>query len=206
MPRAFDERERTAIRARLVAAGSELFRAGGVAKTTVDDLARSAGIAKGSFYKFYSSKELLFFEILDQVHEALRAPLLQPAAGSRDRKAFEWRLRTLFEASYREPLIRRMGQQDDFQAVVRRVPADRLEAHQSRDQAFIDDLIARWADPRRPPARDVVAAQITSTLLLCLRRDFLGERLYPLAFDAAIDSLIACFFPDPDPQSHAGLQ
>ncbi len=196
MPRPFDDREQADIRQRLLAAGMERFRASGVARTTVDELARAAGIAKGSFYRFYASKELLLFEILEQVHDTLRAPLIAPGASrGRDRKGFEWRLRTLFEASCREPLIRQMSQQEAFQAIVRRVPAEVLECHRAREQAFIDALIERWSDPEVRPARDAVAARIASTLLICLRRDFLGERLFPLALDAAIESLVACFFP-----------
>lgn len=197
MPRPFDDREQAEIRARLIAAGSNRFRTGGVSRTTVDELARAAGISKGSFYRFYPGKEALFFEILEEVHEALRAPLIGPAGAPRDRKGLEWRLRTLFEACYREPLIHQMGETESFQAVARRVPAQTLARHQARDQAFIETLIERWGDPQRPPSRDVVAARITATLLICLRRDFFGERLYPLALDAAIESLVVCFFPLP---------
>ena len=34
-------------------------------KTSVDQLTKAVGIAKGSFYKFYESKEMLFFAVLD---------------------------------------------------------------------------------------------------------------------------------------------
>ncbi|MFQ9825053.1 MAG: TetR/AcrR family transcriptional regulator [Oscillospiraceae bacterium] len=33
----------------------------GMKKTSVDQLTKAVGIAKGSFYKFYESKEMLFF-------------------------------------------------------------------------------------------------------------------------------------------------
>ena len=33
----------------------------GMKKTSVDQLTRAVGIAKGSFYKFYESKEMLLF-------------------------------------------------------------------------------------------------------------------------------------------------
>jgi len=37
----------------------------GMKKTSVDQLTRAVGIAKGSFYKFYESKEMLFFAVLE---------------------------------------------------------------------------------------------------------------------------------------------
>ena len=35
----------------------------GMKKTSVDQLTKAVGIAKGSFYKFYESKEMLFFAV-----------------------------------------------------------------------------------------------------------------------------------------------
>ena len=37
----------------------------GMKKTSVDQLTKAVGIAKGSFYKFYESKEMAFFAVLD---------------------------------------------------------------------------------------------------------------------------------------------
>ena len=37
----------------------------GMKKTSVDQLTRAVGIAKGSFYKFYEFKEMLFFAVPD---------------------------------------------------------------------------------------------------------------------------------------------
>ncbi len=40
----------------------------GLRKTSVDQLTRAVGIAKGSFYRFYESKEMLFFAVLESIH------------------------------------------------------------------------------------------------------------------------------------------
>ena len=40
-------------------------------KTSVDQLTKAVGIAKGSFYKFYESKEILFFAVLEDIHAEL---------------------------------------------------------------------------------------------------------------------------------------
>ena len=37
-------------------------------KTSVDQLTKAVGIAKGSFYKFFESKEMLFFAVLENIH------------------------------------------------------------------------------------------------------------------------------------------
>ena len=43
----------------------------GMKKTSVEQLTKAVGIAKGSFYKFYESKEMLFFAVLENVHSDL---------------------------------------------------------------------------------------------------------------------------------------
>ena len=40
----------------------------GMRKTSVEQLADAVGISKGSFYKFFASKELLFFAVLEDIH------------------------------------------------------------------------------------------------------------------------------------------
>ena len=43
----------------------------GMRKTSVEQLTQAVGISKGSFYKFYESKELLFFAALEDIHTEL---------------------------------------------------------------------------------------------------------------------------------------
>ena len=40
----------------------------GMRKTSVEQLTEAVGISKGSFYKFFESKELLFFAVLEDIH------------------------------------------------------------------------------------------------------------------------------------------
>lgn len=196
MPRSFNRRESANIREQLRESATRLFRTKGVAKTTIDELARAAGIAKGSFYKFYDSKELLFFEILEDKNVSMRAPMLEEFTGGRHnaRAVFERRLRKLLVQTYEEPLIHLMGSESEFHALLRRVPPERIRNHERADQVFLEKMIARWGEPHALPDRDVVAARLSAALLICLRRDFIGKRLFPYAFDAAVESIVACFF------------
>ncbi|MGH9101418.1 MAG: TetR family transcriptional regulator [Acidimicrobiales bacterium] len=49
------------VRARILDAGLSTFSSSGFGEVTVDDVCREAGVAKGSFYRHFSSKEELFF-------------------------------------------------------------------------------------------------------------------------------------------------
>lgn len=60
MPKKFSEIEKTQIKQKLLDSARSLFTRYGIKKTSVEDLTKGAGIAVGTFYAFYQSKEELF--------------------------------------------------------------------------------------------------------------------------------------------------
>jgi AcrR family transcriptional regulator len=84
MPRAFTEQEKTRIQDRLLDAGHSCFARYGLRKTTIEDLVKSAGIAKSSFYLFFDSKESLYAELLMAEMPAMVARLLDGSFGASD--------------------------------------------------------------------------------------------------------------------------
>ena len=71
MARAFSEEEKTKIKESLLDAAQELISRQGVQKTTVDEIVDACHIAKGSFYAFYKTKELLFWDVILRWHSEL---------------------------------------------------------------------------------------------------------------------------------------
>ncbi len=54
----------TDTRERIIATAQALFGRFGLRKTTLDEIIRRANIAKGTFYKYFSNKEVLFMEVV----------------------------------------------------------------------------------------------------------------------------------------------
>ena len=73
MPKTYSEEERAQIVAKLKKAANEMMQKKGVKKATVDELVKSAGIPKGTFYLFYPCKEVLFFDAAQDFHEQVDA-------------------------------------------------------------------------------------------------------------------------------------
>ena len=75
----FTEEQQNEIREKLFHAGIEYLKSYGVQKITVDKLVAAAGIAKGSFYNFYKSKEEFLFALSEyagnKMNEMLRRKL-----------------------------------------------------------------------------------------------------------------------------------
>ena len=76
MATAFDDNEKELIRKKLKEAAEECLLKYGVKKTTVDQLVQMAGISKGSFYSFYSAKEVLFFIVLEEYQKSIISELI----------------------------------------------------------------------------------------------------------------------------------
>jgi AcrR family transcriptional regulator len=71
----------TSVGERLVEAGLVLFSRRGYADVSIDDVCRSALIAKGSFYRHYPSKETLFFAVTQEAaHRAVGELAASPPA------------------------------------------------------------------------------------------------------------------------------
>lgn len=79
--RAFDDEQREEIRARLVSVATRA--AVGGQRVSVGELARAAGIAKGSFYRFFPSLEALWAEVAERRH-ATGAVALRAASHDRE--------------------------------------------------------------------------------------------------------------------------
>lgn len=63
MPKIVSNREKEIIIGAIYQSSIELIKNKGMKGVTVDDITREAGIAKGSFYKYYSSKEECLYEV-----------------------------------------------------------------------------------------------------------------------------------------------
>lgn len=76
-----DEERRTEA---ILVAAFEVFSTRGLHSATVDDIARQAGVSKGTCYQYFSGKEEIFVATLDRTLEKLLGEAEAAAAGSKD--------------------------------------------------------------------------------------------------------------------------
>lgn len=79
----------------ILSAAAKVFAAKGFHRTLVDEVARAAGVGKGTVYRYFSDKEDLFFCVIDQGIDRLIAAMERASrGGASSREA----LRGIFEA------------------------------------------------------------------------------------------------------------
>ena len=76
MPKIFSGKDRDTIRETLIQLGLNTLSQKGYKATSIEDVAREVGIAKGTFYNFFQSKEQFFYEAMIYIRDKRRQELL----------------------------------------------------------------------------------------------------------------------------------
>ena len=86
MPKIFNEQEREVIRCKLLDAGIEILAKKRYRDIAIDEITAEVGIAKGTFYNFFPSKEVFFYEIMQLIKERNRDSLKNLICGEQPTK------------------------------------------------------------------------------------------------------------------------
>jgi acrR potential operon repressor homolog len=90
VPTAFTDEELEHIRSALIQAGIRLSKGLGLQKMSVEKLTAAVGIAKGSFYMFFGSKEDFILEVAEYTGAQTQKMLLSRLNGRRKMSAHEF--------------------------------------------------------------------------------------------------------------------
>lgn len=142
MPKAFSEKEREWIKHKLFVEGQKLFEKYGIQKTSIDEIVKNVGISKGSFYLFYSSKEELFFDIIEKIEREFKENLTNEIFKEKNFKnSFKKFLLKGFEFIENTPLLKYLsGSEIEF--LMRKIPEERILSHMNKDIEQIIKIIA----------------------------------------------------------------
>lgn len=152
MGTAFTTQEREIIQSRLKEAAKMYTKTIGMRKTTVEELATKAGISKGAFYHFYSTKEHLFFEILEDWHEDMLKVAINTIRQNAHLSIPKRIERTLFcviESLEQDNMLSFI--ENDMEILLRKIPREILNEHYKEDSILIKVVLEEVkAKPRVP--------------------------------------------------------
>ncbi len=198
MPRAFSEEERARAKARLFEAGKRLINAMGVRRLVVDDVAREAGISKGSFYAFFPSREDFILSVFEAWEAEYRGELIRSVAEGTGnaRERLERFFRGAFDLLEREPGLARLGSAD-IQTLIDRLPSERLAAHQAADSDVLRETLERWIDAGliRNDAAEAFRGVFTAIFSIAMRRADFPAGEYAPAVRLISEALALRFAP-----------
>lgn len=145
-----DPRERK--RLRIVAAATELFIKQGYRKTTIDEVARRAGVAKGTVYLYVKNKGGLLYHAIGEEKRKhvmhLLEDVLDPQLAGKEQLR-RW-IKLALLASARMPLVSRlMSGNQELLAAMHDIPPELMQRQQEIGIDFASDLLERGAAPHR---------------------------------------------------------
>lgn len=194
MPRGFTDQEKKNIRDRLIKSGKESFGLFGIRKTSVEDLAKKAGISKGAFYQFYSSKEDLYFAVIRHYetgqHQAMYSLLSQESQN--ERELLKNVIKGIMHQVDTDPFIRRLLAKEEFDYLWQKFTPEQLENAMEADVDFASQLVEAWRQKGKLKIDDpkLITGVFRAIFFLFLHKEDIGEESFPQVVDLLLDSSI----------------
>ena len=182
---AFTEEQNETIRRDLIREARCCGVTVGMRKTSVEQLTEAVGISKGSFYKFFDSKELLFFAELEDIHTecfaAAQKSLQENAAidpASRTAAAILAACRWLSETKAFVFI------ENDAEFLLHRLPEEVKTAHYHDDETHIRQLLEKY-DLVPSSGISLAAATVRGLILTVSHKEQIGK-LYPQVLETLV--------------------
>ena len=157
----------------------------GMKKTSVEQLTKAVGIAKGSFYKFYESKEMAFFAVLESIHSELYGVADHALSEADGLPPSERAAKAVLAVCQR---LSDTGDmifiENDAKLLLQRLPEDVKNIHYHDGETHIRQLLEKYD---LVPARgsSLVAATVRGLILTVSHKEQIGE-LYPQVLETLV--------------------
>ena len=186
MATAFTDKEKEVIRKKLHKAAKECLQRYGVRKTTVDQMVEMVDISKGSFYNFYSSKEMLFFTVVEEYQIDIMNRLAGKLEQENQINADQFvKLLYDFYQDFRYSFVFTIFKNHEMELFIRKLPKEVITTHQLLDDRMAEKIVSR-INIREGVSVEIVSALFRTIAMSILHIEEIGEK----QFDAVLKLLI----------------
>ena len=190
MATAFTTEEKEAIRKKLHEVAKECLQRYGVKKTTVDQMAAMVDISKGSFYNFYSSKEMLFFTVLEEYQIDVMNRLTEQLG--METKIDTNRLVELlydFYQDFRYSFMYTIFKNHEMELLVRKLPKEAITNHHLIDDRMVKKIVSR-INIRENVSVEIVSALFRTIAMTILHIEEIGEEQFDTTLKLVIQGVV----------------
>ncbi len=189
MTRKFSKKEKNFYKQKLIEKATKLFSVLGFKKTSIQDITDAAGIAKGTFYNFFSSKEEILFAIMEKQEEFrdnLLKDLQKPGIEA------EYAIRKVLNDSINEvetnKIFKMVFDENLIEKIMLKLPEEKLQAHLEHDLYSSNNFISYFqensnlikAEPK------IIVGLLRAFFMIPFHKNEIGEEIY----DEVIELLI----------------
>ena len=190
MATAFTAEEKEVIRKKLHKVAKECLQRYGVKKTTVDQMAAMVDISKGSFYNFYSSKEMLFFAVLEEYQIDVMNRLTEQLG--METKIDTNRLVQLlydFYQDFRYSFVYTIFKNHEMELLVRKLPKEVITNHHLIDDRMVKKIVSR-INIRENVSVEIVSALFRTIAMTILHIEEIGEEQFDTTLKLVIQGIV----------------
>ena len=190
MATAFTSEEKEVIRKKLHKVAKECLQRYGVKKTTVDQMAAMVDISKGSFYNFYSSKEMLFFAVLEEYQIDVMNRLTEQL--DMEAKIDTNRLVQLlydFYQDFRYSFMYTIFKNHEMELLIRKLPKEVITNHHLIDDRMVKKIVSR-IDIRENVSVEIVSALFRTIAMTILHIEEIGEEQFDTTLKLVIQGIV----------------
>ena len=190
MATAFTSEEKEVIRKKLHKVAKECLQRYGVKKTTVDQMAAMVDISKGSFYNFYSSKEMLFFKVLEEYQIDVMNRLTEQLGT--ETKIDTNRLVQLlydFYQDFRYSFMYTIFKNHEMELLLRKLPKEAITNHHLIDDRMVKKIVSR-INIRENVSVEIVSALFRTIAMTILHIEEIGEKQFDTTLKLVIQGVV----------------
>ena len=190
MATAFTTEEKEAIRKKLHEVARECLQRYGVKKTTVDQMAAMVDISKGSFYNFYSSKEMLFFAVLEEYQIDVMNRLTEQL--DMEAKIDTNRLVQLlydFYQDFRYSFMYTIFKNHEMELLIRKLPKEAITNHHLIDDRMVKKIVSR-INIKENVSVEIVSALFRTIAMTILHIEEIGEEQFDTTLKLVIQGVV----------------
>lgn len=171
----------------------DLWVSQGYKKTSIKELCSQTGIAIGTFYSLFPTKENLFFETAKSIQVRLTEQFLQTVLQGADKGSVAKALKELFREFDSKPFLYDVNS-NDFRAFVTKLSEEEMEEIKFESIAFFGDVCR--AGSLKPKMDEWKAYGILSALLstITAKQTLAATCDYFEVFDFMADQLVSEIF------------
>ena len=190
MVAAFTAEEKEVIKRKLHTVAKECLQRYGVKKTTVDQMAALVDISKGSFYNFYSSKEMLFFAVLEEYQIDVMNHLTEQLG--METKIDTNRLVQLlydFYQDFRYSFMYTIFKNHEMELLIRKLPKEAITNHHLIDDRMVKKIVSR-INIRENVSVEIVSALFRTIAMTILHIEEIGEKQFDTTLKLVIQGVV----------------
>jgi len=190
MATAFTDEEKEIIRKKLHKAARECLQKYGVRKTTVDQMVAMVDISKGSFYNFYSSKEILFFTVLEEYQIEIMNSFAEHLEQKNQINADQFaRLLYDFYQNFRYSFVFTIFKNREMELLIRKLPKEVITTHHLLDDRMVEKIVSR-INIRETVSVEIISALFRTVAMSILHTEEIGEKQFDKILKLLIQGIV----------------